>query len=69
MPTKKEFKPRKPDYKLKYFNPVNGDTDVVGVAWLDHEKGHLSIHLNPLVVIEEKSKFILTLFPNVKNKS
>lgn len=63
------FVPRKPDYNLKYRDIKNPENEgLIGKAWINKD-GHISLHLNPLVVLKESDKFQLTLFLNTQVKS
>lgn len=53
---------RRPDYRLKALNKVTEAKGELGAAWLNPE-GHISIVLNPFVMVPNSPDIVLTLFP------
>jgi len=57
-----EWKPRRPDFKLKVKIKKGKTHRDVGVAWAN-EAGHISIQLLPATVLDWRDDLVITLFP------
>jgi len=53
----------KPTHRLRIKAKTSGATGEVGVGWLDQEDGHVSLRLNPGIVLDWRDDVYLTLFP------
>lgn len=58
-----KFETRPPDYILSVKDRETNVSTKVGAGWLN-EKGHISVRINPCVVIDWKDDVFVTLFPN-----
>jgi hypothetical protein len=54
---------RRPDYNLKVMDKFNDFKGRIGAGWQE-EDGSISIALDPLVVLSERSGLVIKLFPN-----
>ena len=55
---------RRPDYRVSALDRDTEETNVVGGAWINADKGTISIRLDAFIVLRGKKSLMITLFPN-----